>query len=117
MHGDAALVAWRLVIEAVHAAGGRIVPQLFHQGMLRGGSVADPRLESLRPSGVLGSPGPNSFASGFIDAASVPTRPMAESEIAAVIAAFGRSAAGEIGRAECREGWCRYVSISGVAVP
>src|SRR3546814_482733 len=93
MHGDAALVAWRLVIEAVHAAGGRIMPQLFHQGMLRGGSVADSRLESLRPSGVLGSPGPNSFASGFIEAASVPTRPMAESEIAAVIAAFGRPAA------------------------
>src|SRR3546814_2544138 len=37
--------------------------------------------------------GPNSFASGFIEAASVPTRPMAESEIADVIAAFGRSAA------------------------
>src|SRR3546814_1638183 len=36
---------------------------------------------------------PNSFASGFIEAASVPTRPMAESEIADVIAAFGRSAA------------------------
>ncbi|CAM5525623.1 NADH:flavin oxidoreductase OS=Streptomyces alboniger OX=132473 GN=CP975_18570 PE=4 SV=1 [Streptomyces alboniger] len=34
-HGEAALAGWQKVAEAVHAAGGRIVPQLWHVGATR----------------------------------------------------------------------------------
>jgi 2,4-dienoyl-CoA reductase-like NADH-dependent reductase (Old Yellow Enzyme family) len=34
-HGDAALAGWARVATAVHAAGGRIMPQLWHVGMAR----------------------------------------------------------------------------------
>ncbi len=34
-YGDAALAGWRKVVEAVHAAGGRILPQLWHAGPMR----------------------------------------------------------------------------------
>src|SRR5215469_17842322 len=31
-HGEAALAGWKKVVDEVHAAGGRIVPQLVHVG-------------------------------------------------------------------------------------
>jgi 2,4-dienoyl-CoA reductase-like NADH-dependent reductase (Old Yellow Enzyme family) len=96
MHGDAALASWKSVVDEVHRAGGRIIPQLFHQGMLRGGSIGDATLENLRPSGGIGQYGPNSYKPGFIEAAAKPTRPMSEEEIADVIAAFARSAANAV---------------------
>ena len=34
-HGDDALAGWERVVAAVHAAGGRIVPQLWHVGAAR----------------------------------------------------------------------------------
>ena len=34
-HGADALAGWKAVVEAVHAAGGRIVPQLWHVGNVR----------------------------------------------------------------------------------
>ncbi|MCW3149919.1 NADH:flavin oxidoreductase [Stutzerimonas stutzeri] len=34
-YGADALAGWKLVVEAVHAAGGRIVPQLWHVGNVR----------------------------------------------------------------------------------
>lgn len=92
-YGTEAMAGWRGVVDAVHAAGGLIVPQLFHQGMLRGGGAGGRQVESMRPSGIIGPDGPNSFTPEFIERARVPTRPMTEEEIADVIAAFGRSAA------------------------
>jgi 2,4-dienoyl-CoA reductase-like NADH-dependent reductase (Old Yellow Enzyme family) len=92
MHGEAALQAWRGVVQDVHQAGGLIVPQLFHQGMLHGGGTPDQAVESLRPSGTIGTPGSTSFAPHYIERASVPTQPMTEEQIADVIAGFGRSA-------------------------
>jgi 2,4-dienoyl-CoA reductase-like NADH-dependent reductase (Old Yellow Enzyme family) len=35
MYGEAALAGWKRVVDEVHAAGGRIFPQLWHQGVLR----------------------------------------------------------------------------------
>jgi 2,4-dienoyl-CoA reductase-like NADH-dependent reductase (Old Yellow Enzyme family) len=35
LHGDIALAGWRKVVESVHAAGGTIIPQLWHQGPIR----------------------------------------------------------------------------------
>ncbi|HUD90649.1 12-oxophytodienoate reductase [Sphingobium sp.] len=91
MHGEAALAGWAAVVEAVHAAGGLIFPQLFHQGMLHGGGTPDEAVDSLRPSGTIGTPGATSFATHYIERARLPTRPMTEEEIADAIAAYARS--------------------------
>ena len=55
LHGDAPVAGWRHVVEAVHAAGGRIVPQLWHQGPLRlSGTGPKPEAPTLSPSGLWG---------------------------------------------------------------
>jgi 2,4-dienoyl-CoA reductase-like NADH-dependent reductase (Old Yellow Enzyme family) len=70
LHGDAALAGWRKVVEHVHAAGGKIIPQLWHMG-------------ELRTEGTPPHP----------DAKSMRANDMSEAEIADIIAAFVRSAA------------------------
>jgi 2,4-dienoyl-CoA reductase-like NADH-dependent reductase (Old Yellow Enzyme family) len=51
--GDQALTGWQRVIEAVHAAGGKMGPQLWHQGMSRKpGSGHFPEAPSDGPSGI-----------------------------------------------------------------
>jgi len=92
MYGDEAIAAWKVIVDEVHAAGGRIIPQLFHQGMLRGGGLADGTVPSLRPSGTIGVPGRTSYSPKFIEEASSPTTPMTDSDIQDVIDAFSRSA-------------------------
>jgi len=92
MYGDEALAAWKVIVDEVHAAGGRIIPQLFHQGMLRGGGLGDGTVPSLRPSGTIGIPGRTSYSPDFIEQASRPTTPMTDSDIQDVIDAFSRSA-------------------------
>jgi 2,4-dienoyl-CoA reductase-like NADH-dependent reductase (Old Yellow Enzyme family) len=53
LFGDAQLAAWRRLVEEVHAAGGAIVPQLWHLGAARGDHAEfNPELPSLSPSGV-----------------------------------------------------------------
>ena len=91
MHGDAALSGWKKVVDEVHGAGGLIFPQLFHQGMLHGGGNPDVAMDSLRPSGTIGTPGSTSFAPHYIERASQPTRPMSEEDISDAIAAYARS--------------------------
>lgn len=95
MHGERALAGWKAIVDEVHRVGGLIIPQLFHQGMLNGGNVPEPR-DSLRPSGVIGTLGANSYSPEFVARVSSPTRPMTEEEIADVIAAFGRSVANAV---------------------
>lgn len=56
-HSDKALAGWRKVIDEVHAAGGKIMPQLWHLGAVRRqGSGYYPDAESVGPSGLV-SPG------------------------------------------------------------
>jgi 2,4-dienoyl-CoA reductase-like NADH-dependent reductase (Old Yellow Enzyme family) len=51
------------VVEAVHAAGGKIAPQLWHMGPIRlAGTGPHPDVPSISPSGIWGS----------LDKASVP---------------------------------------------
>ncbi len=51
--GDAALAGWKRVIDAVHAAGGKMGPQLWHQGMSRKpGTGHFPDAPSDGPSGI-----------------------------------------------------------------
>lgn len=93
MCGEQALSAWQGVVDEVHRVGGKIMSQLFHQGMLRGAGMSDASMESLRPSGLIGDIGANSYAARFVEAAKKPTAPMSESDIQDVIDGFARSAA------------------------
>ena len=80
-HGAAALAGWAKVASEVHAAGGRIMPQLWHVGMVRRvGDRPNPEAPPIGPSGVY-KPGVKVV------------EPMSEAEIAAVIAAFAQAAA------------------------
>ncbi|MCW5250798.1 NADH:flavin oxidoreductase [Streptomyces sp. SHP 1-2] len=52
-HGEEQLAGWKGVVEAVHTAGGRIVPQLWHIGMERGqGDPPFPDAPAVGPSGL-----------------------------------------------------------------
>jgi len=51
--GEQALAGWKRVIDAVHAAGGKMGPQLWHQGMARkAGTGHFPDAPSDGPSGI-----------------------------------------------------------------
>ena len=52
-YGDEALAGWSAVAEAVHRAGGRIMPQLWHVGMDRvAGNPPVPDAPRIGPSGI-----------------------------------------------------------------
>ncbi|WP_288486263.1 12-oxophytodienoate reductase [uncultured Novosphingobium sp.] len=94
LHGDAALAGWRKVVDAVHDAGGKIIPQLWHQGAMRdAANSTDPEVGPRRPSGVLGPLGKVSLEPGHVERLRPDTEPMSENDIADVIAAYARSAA------------------------
>jgi 2,4-dienoyl-CoA reductase-like NADH-dependent reductase (Old Yellow Enzyme family) len=76
-HGEAALHGWAAVADAVHAAGGRIMPQLWHVGMAR---KAD---DGIRPVGP----------SGLTVTGEQTSPPLGENEIAALVDAYARAAA------------------------
>lgn len=100
LHGDAAIAGWRRVVEAVHGAGGRIIPQLWHQGPMRlPGTGAVPHAPSLRPSADPIAIGRSTLSMQDAERLSRPGPAMTENDIADAIAAFGRSAraAAEIG--------------------
>jgi 2,4-dienoyl-CoA reductase-like NADH-dependent reductase (Old Yellow Enzyme family) len=79
-YGERALAGWRRVVEQVHAAGGLIVPQLWHVGM-----VVSPGLE---PREGISPVGP----SGFSAPGEQTGRPMSQADIAAAIEAFAAGA-------------------------
>ena len=107
LHGEAALARWRGVTEQVHAAGGVIFPQLWHQGVMRADFTGPyPEAASARPSGVWGpSDRFNTALPDYLASMLRPTRAMSESEIGDVIAGFGRSAAN-----------ARAVGFDGIAI-
>jgi 2,4-dienoyl-CoA reductase-like NADH-dependent reductase (Old Yellow Enzyme family) len=79
--GDAALAGWTRVRAAVHDAGGKIVPQLWHVGTFhKAGSQPNPEAPPFGPSG-LARPGER-----IAD-------PPSESEIADVVDAYAQAAA------------------------
>lgn len=80
-HGEANLAGWQRVAEAVHEAGGRIVPQLWHVGATRDpGTGPVPDADVLSPSGL----GLDGAPKG---------RAMTQADIDAVVAAYAESAA------------------------
>lgn len=79
-YGEAALKGWKRVADEVYAAGGLIMPQLWHVGMRRKpGDLPNPEARPLGPSG-LGEPG------------KPVNEPMSEAEIARVIETYGNAA-------------------------
>jgi len=80
-HGDAALAGWGRVIDAVHAAGGKMGPQLWHTGAVKS-FMTDwtPAVPVESPSGLFAPDQPRGQA-------------MSEEDIADTVAAFGRAAA------------------------
>lgn len=52
-HGEKALAGWKRVVDAVHEAGGKIFPQLWHVGAVRKeGMEPDPSVPGYAPSGM-----------------------------------------------------------------
>ncbi|BDM69904.1 oxidoreductase [Streptomyces nigrescens] len=81
-HGEQQLAGWRKVVEAVHEAGGTIVPQLWHIGMVR--NQGEP------PFADAPAVGP----SGLVTAGAEPTgRAMTQQDLDDVVAAFAQAAA------------------------
>lgn len=81
-HGEEQLAGWAKVAEAVHAAGGTIVPQLWHIGMVREqGQAPYPEAPAVGPSGVR------------TDGTEGGGKAMTQADIDDVVAAFARAAA------------------------
>ncbi|WP_169083519.1 NADH:flavin oxidoreductase [Paenibacillus sp. PL91] len=80
-HGEEALNQWSNVVSAVHGAGGKIIPQLWHIGLTRKiGDHPNPEALPIGPSGL-------NLSGEKI------TEPLTENEIADVIAAYAQAAA------------------------
>ncbi|WP_225097970.1 NADH:flavin oxidoreductase [Streptomyces sp. CoH27] len=81
-HGEEQLAGWAKVAEDVHAAGGTIVPQLWHIGMVRNdGEAPFPDAPAMGPSGLVA-------------ADAEPTgKAMTQADLDDVVAAFAKAAA------------------------
>ncbi|GGM03346.1 oxidoreductase [Streptomyces fumigatiscleroticus] len=81
-HGEEQLAGWAKVAEAVHAAGGTIVPQLWHVGMVREqGNGPFPEAPAIGPSGIR------------LDGTEGTGKAMTQQDVDDVIAAFAKAAA------------------------
>jgi len=78
-HGEKALAGWKGVIDAVHEAGGRMGPQIWHTGATRARDW-EPEEPVESPSGLLAPDQPRGKA-------------MSEEDIADTVAAFAKAAA------------------------
>ncbi len=78
-HGEDALAGWKRVVEQVHQAGGHIFPQLWHCGLVASMTGA------LNPQAC----GPSGLQKPGLKVA----EPMTQSDIDAVVQAFGKAAA------------------------
>nr|WP_202538119.1 NADH:flavin oxidoreductase [Streptomyces sp. SID8379] len=81
-HGEEQLAGWAKVAQDVHAAGGTIVPQLWHIGMVRQqGEAPYPEAPAVGPSGL-------------VTAGAEPTgKAMTQQDLDDVVAAFAQAAA------------------------
>ena len=80
-HGEQALAGWKHVVEQVHAAGGKIFPQLWHVGITRDpAKMNNPELPNASPSGLV-APGKKI------------AEPLTVKQIESLIASFATAAA------------------------
>lgn len=82
LHGEAELAMWKRVVDAVHAAGGKIAPQIWHVG----GVGESGALDDLPPAQYESPSGINAHGIRYRE-------PMTEVEIAGTIEAFATAAA------------------------
>lgn len=80
-YGEAALAGWKKVVDAVHQAGGKIAPQLWHVGAIR------------RPGVNPGGDTPGHSPSGMVVPGKVTGHAMTKQDIDDVVAAFAKAAA------------------------
>jgi len=81
MHGEKALAGWKKVVDAVHAKGGKIAPQLWHVGAVRKeGIEPDASVPGYSPSGLFKPGKENGVA-------------MTQEDINDVVEAFAQAAA------------------------
>ncbi|WP_225804310.1 NADH:flavin oxidoreductase [Streptomyces sp. NK15101] len=81
-HGEEQLAGWAKVAEAVHVAGGPIVPQLWHIGMVRRqGQAPYPDAPAMGPSGIR------------TDGTEGTGKAMTQSDLDEVVGAFAEAAA------------------------
>lgn len=93
IYGEAALAGWRKTVDAVHAAGGKIIPQLWHQGVMRiPGTGPVPQAPTIGPSGVWGPVGMTSLEASKIPADQRLGEALTDEEIQDVIDSFVRAA-------------------------
>lgn len=96
MFGDAPLKGWRGVVDAVHAAGGKIFPQLMHLGLQRSPAKGESwdSIKISSPSGVFGTAEELAELPGEAQAAlNDPAKAATDEEVVALVDAFGRAAA------------------------
>lgn len=79
-HGAEALAGWKSVADEVHAAGGKIMPQLWHAGMAR------------NPKNTSSPEKPSAGPSGYVLPGKKTSEPMTEAEVEHVINAFADAA-------------------------
>jgi 2,4-dienoyl-CoA reductase-like NADH-dependent reductase (Old Yellow Enzyme family) len=80
IYGEKALAGWQHVVDEVHAAGGKIVPQLWHVGSIRKeGQEPDKTVPAYSPSGLFKPGAKNGVA-------------MTQQDIDEVIASFAQAA-------------------------
>ncbi|WP_232246343.1 NADH:flavin oxidoreductase [Kitasatospora mediocidica] len=96
-YGDDALAGWAEVVRAVHAEGGRIVPQLWHLGMdpLLWGRSVEEAGQLLPGDTQLTSPEGGLLSPSGVDPDNGPAerRVMTDTDIAQVLEAFATAAA------------------------
>ncbi|MGL3150336.1 12-oxophytodienoate reductase [Microbacterium sp. A82] len=92
LFGEESLQGWRRVVEGVHDAGGRIMPQLWHVGPLWG-TMQGGSSPAMRPSGLWGTPGVTAYPAEVVAALRHPTTEMSEHDLRAVLDAYRRAAA------------------------
>ena len=81
MHGEKSLAGWKKVVDAVHAKGGKIAPQLWHVGSVRKEGVEpDKTVPGYSPSGLFKPGKENGIA-------------MSQQDINDVVEAFAQAAA------------------------
>ena len=80
IYGEEALAGWKNVVEAVHKAGGKIAPQLWHVGSVRKAGIGpDKEVPAYSPSGLFKPGAPNGVA-------------MSQADIDEVVASFAQAA-------------------------
>jgi 2,4-dienoyl-CoA reductase-like NADH-dependent reductase (Old Yellow Enzyme family) len=80
-YGEAALAGWKKVVDEVHAAGGRIAPQLVHVGH-----------KLSKAASNWTPPAPYESPSGLSVTGERVSQPMSEADVADIIDAFARAA-------------------------